>query len=271
MNELTLLIGSAAFLGFIHTLLGPDHYLPFIVLSKARSWSQAKTMWITFISGVGHVAGSVILGIVGIALGISVSKLEAIESQRGDMVGWLIIAFGIAYSIYGIYKYLNKGGHFHLPGFLVPKNIRQLRHFTNYEPEQINENSYEHTHKHLHQNHHEHTHEVNSSEPHEHKHIHEQKNIINITPWILFLIFVFGPCEVLIPLLIFPASEFSVVGIAAVSIVFGLATILTMLSVVYLGYRGTAILKFKAGEKFLHLLAGLVILSSGLGMQFLGW
>lgn len=271
MNELTLLIGSAAFLGFIHTLLGPDHYLPFIVLSKARSWSQAKTMWITFISGVGHVAGSVILGIVGIALGISVSKLEAIESQRGDMVSWLIIAFGLAYSVYGIYKYLNNGGHLHLPSFLVPKKIRQLRHFTSFEPEQINDNSYEHTHRHVHHKHHEHIHKVNTSEAHEHKHIHEQKNIKNITPWILFLIFVFGPCEVLIPLLIFPASEFSVLGITAVSVVFGIATVATMLAVVYLGHKGTSLIKFKKGEKYFHLLAGLVILISGLGMQFLGW
>ena len=83
-------------------------YLPFIVLSKARNWSQSRTLWITFISGFGHVAGSVILGLVGIALGLSVSKLENIESGRGGLVGWMLLAFGILYMAYGLYKYLKK-------------------------------------------------------------------------------------------------------------------------------------------------------------------
>ena len=34
-NSLALLSVTAISIGFIHTLLGPDHYLPFIVLSKA--------------------------------------------------------------------------------------------------------------------------------------------------------------------------------------------------------------------------------------------
>lgn len=233
MNEFFLLIGSAAFLGFIHTLLGPDHYLPFIVLSKARGWTQSKTLWITFISGIGHVGGSVILGIIGIALGIGLHKLETIESHRGEIVGWLLIIFGLAYSLYGIYKYLKNGGHTHLPAFLIPKQIRDYQHL-----------SYEND---------------------------EQKDNSKLTPWILFLIFVFGPCEVLIPLLIFPAAQFNALGIASVSVVFGITTILTMMTAVFLGYKGTSVIKMKRGEKYLHLLAGLIILIAGLGMTFLGW
>lgn len=30
-REMIILPGTAAFIGFFHTLLGPDHYLPFIV------------------------------------------------------------------------------------------------------------------------------------------------------------------------------------------------------------------------------------------------
>nr|HPR61435.1 hypothetical protein [Prolixibacteraceae bacterium] len=93
----------------------------------------------------------------------------------------------------------------------------------------------------------------------------------SLTPWVLFLIFVFGPCEVLIPLLIFPAAEFSSFGIVLVSIVFGLATVLTMLIMVFLGYRGFKLIKFKPLEKYMHLIAGLVILIAGAGMVFLGW
>ena len=124
MSEMMLLLMSAASLGVIHTLLGPDHYLPFIVLSKARKWNRPKTLWITFISGVGHVTGSVILGLIGIGMGLSLSKLEAFEASRGSLVAWMLIAFGMLYTAYGIYKYVKRGAHVHLPAFLRPKSIR---------------------------------------------------------------------------------------------------------------------------------------------------
>ncbi|WP_339737232.1 sulfite exporter TauE/SafE family protein [uncultured Sunxiuqinia sp.] len=232
MNELYLLSISAASLGFIHTILGPDHYLPFIVLSKARQWSSNKTMWITFISGVGHVGSSVLIGFLGIALGISLNKLESIEAIRGELVGWLLFAFGVAYTLYGVYKYLRSIDHSHLPAFLLPKKIRDLQHLPTDEKEQAN---------------------------------------TKLTPWILFLIFVFGPCEVLIPILIFPAYQHSTAGMLMVALIFGLATVGTMLLAVFLGHKGTSLVRFKKHEKYLHLLAGLVILISGAGIVFMGW
>jgi len=69
-NSIALLSVTAVSLGFIHTILGPDHYLPFIVLSEARKWTTKKTMFITFLCGLGHVLSSVILGLIGITVGI---------------------------------------------------------------------------------------------------------------------------------------------------------------------------------------------------------
>jgi len=267
MEELQVLIFTAAFLGFIHTLLGPDHYLPFIVLSKARNWNISKTLWITFVSGIGHVGGSVILGIIGVALGISLTKLEAIESQRGNIVTWLIIAFGLLYTIYGVQKYISHGGHFHLPKFLVPKKIRNLHHLSMHSKEPV----HQHSHVHNQEHHHEHSNGQSHDNIHTHKHQHQPEDVTKITPWILFLIFVFGPCEVLIPLLIFPAAEHNTLGIIAVSVVFGIATISTMLVTVYTGIKGLSFVKIKNGDRYFHLIAGLVILISGVGMQFLGW
>ncbi len=54
-NSIALLSVTAVSLGFIHTLLGPDHYLPFIVLSEAKKWTIKKTMLITLLCGMGHV------------------------------------------------------------------------------------------------------------------------------------------------------------------------------------------------------------------------
>jgi len=234
MDEMQLLLISAATLGVIHTLLGPDHYLPFIVLSKARNWTRTRTLWITFISGVGHVGGSVILGIIGIAMGISVHRLEAVEASRGTLVGWMIIAFGALYTAYGIYKYINRGAHFHLPAFLRPRSIR---------------------HRDLHLG---------------ERELDGEEDKSRLTPWILFLIFVFGPCEVLIPMLVYPAAEHSTMGIFLVALVFGIATVGTMILVVFLGYKGFSMVRLKGREHQLHLFAGLVILMAGVGMQFLG-
>jgi nickel/cobalt exporter len=233
MNEMRLLLVSAGTLGVIHTLLGPDHYLPFIVLSKARKWTPARTIWITIISGLGHVGSSVVIGLIGIAMGISLSKIEAIEAIRGSLVGWMLIAFGILYSLYGLYKYFKRGAHMHLPSFLRPRSIR---------------------HRDLHLN----------------ENVENENDAGRLTPWILFLIFVFGPCEVLIPMLIYPAAQHSGMGIFLVALVFGTATIGTMLVIVMLGYKGVSMLRFKGKEYQIHMLAGLVILLAGAGMQFLG-
>lgn len=234
MNEqLSLLIVTAASLGFIHTILGVDHYVPFIALSKSLNWSKIKTLTITSLCGVGHVLSTVVIGIIGIALGISLSKLESIENARGEIAGWLLIVFGIAYTIYGIYNAKYKHSHAHHHSEL------NLTH------------SHEHSHDNI-----------------EHKHIHKKPE--KISSWTLFIIFVFGPCEALIPVLMIPAANHSITGLILVTTIFGLATILTMIVMVLLGLYGIELLPHKKLEKHIHTLAGLTILICGIGVQFLG-
>ncbi len=235
MSELYIILGTAMLLGFSHTILGPDHYIPFIVLSKARNWKLSKTMWITFFSGVGHIVGSVVLGIIGVTLGISVAKLESVEAIRGDIAAWMLMIFGTFYTVYGINKVLKKGMHSHLPKFLFPKSIRNYRHFTDEEIKKdiVNENK--------------------------------------LTPWVLFLIFVFGPCEVLIPMLIYPAAKHDMIGVFSVAGLFGLTTIATMMSAVFIGYKGVSFVVFKEAHKYFHVIAGLIVLFMGVGILFLGF
>jgi sulfite exporter TauE/SafE len=234
MNEqLTLLIGTAASLGFIHTILGVDHYVPFIALSKSLNWSKIKTMWITTLCGIGHILSTVLIGIIGIALGLSISKLEAIENARGEIAGWLLIAFGLGYTIYGLIKANYKHSH---PHHHIEDNIVH---------------SHEHNHTSI-----------------EHKHIHKEPE--KISSWTLFIIFVFGPCEALIPVLMIPAAQHSISGLIMVIVIYGSATILTMLVMVMLGLYGIEILPQKKLEKHIHTIAGLTILLCGIGVQFLG-
>ena len=67
MTEAQVLLYTAATIAVLHTALGPDHYLVFTAMGKAQGWSLAKTLRITALCGLGHVASSVLLGLAGIA------------------------------------------------------------------------------------------------------------------------------------------------------------------------------------------------------------
>lgn len=235
MNEsIAILSVTAISIGFIHTLLGPDHYLPLIVLSQAKKWSLKKTMIITFLCGIGHVLSSVVLGLIGIAIGISVTRLISVESFRGNIAAWLFIAFGLVYMIISIRNLIKKKkhshSHFHIDGE-------------------------KHIHEHNHQK--------------EHTHIH-QEELVKTTPWVLFLIFVFGPCEPLIPILMYPAAENNISGAILVSLLFSVVTIGTMMSIVFAFKLGLNKINLKPVEKYSHLIAGAMIFFSGLAIQFFG-
>ena len=89
-QELSILVATAATIGVLHTLIGPDHYLPFLAMAGARRWSLRRTLSVTTLCGVGHVLSSVVLGFVGIALGVAVSRLEGFEAVRGDLAAWML-------------------------------------------------------------------------------------------------------------------------------------------------------------------------------------
>ncbi|MBT4576608.1 MAG: hypothetical protein HOB92_09105, partial [Candidatus Cloacimonetes bacterium] len=141
-SEITILAITAASIGFFHTLFGPDHYLPFIMMSKARNWKIRKTMLITFLCGLGHVASSIVLGIVGVSVGIAISKIEMFEAFRGNLAAWAFIVFGFVYLIWGVRQAIRNKPHTHL---------------------HIHEDGSKHEHVHSHTQ--------------EHSHVHSKKNV----------------------------------------------------------------------------------------------
>jgi hypothetical protein len=102
-NPTSILLISSASAAFFHAL-APDHWMPFVAIAKAQKWHKFKLFWVTLISAIGHVGISIIVGIVGITLGFSLSKLHDIEGQRGEISLWLLIGFGIAYMLWGLKK-----------------------------------------------------------------------------------------------------------------------------------------------------------------------
>jgi nickel/cobalt exporter len=235
-RDILILTATAASIGFIHTVVGPDHYLPFIVIGRARRWRLRKTLFVAFLAGLGHILSSVVLGFLGLALGLAVTKLQGIESFRGGLAAWFLIGFGFAYGLWG------------------------LRRAWKNKP---------HSHRHLHGHGEEHDHVHDHSSDHCHPHD-EADHKVNLTPWILFTIFVFGPCEPLIPLVMYPAAKHSGAGVAFVAGAFGLTTILTMLVIIGLSSWGVSFLRMGRLERYAHALAGAMIFLSGLSVRFLG-
>ena len=226
---------TAATLGFVHTVFGPDHYIPFIVMAKARKWSLPKTAILTILCGFGHVMSSVVIGFIGIMLGLEVMKLKALEAFRGNIAGWLLIIFGFSYLVWGLYRALKNKPH-------------------------------RHSHVHIENAVHSHDH----SHAEEHVHVHDCGAKANITPWVLFTIFVFGPCEPLIPLVMYPAAKNNALGALWVIVIFGAITIITMFSIVMVSFFGMKLIPLGRFERYTHALAGGSIFLCGLLVQFLG-
>jgi nickel/cobalt transporter (NicO) family protein len=111
MNVIDFSIGGAVIIGFLHTISGPDHYLPFIFLSKARKWSVWKTSWVTALCGLGHVLSSIVIGSLGILIGKSLSHLE---NYRGEWAAWAFMIFGFVYMMWGIWRAYKNKTHKHI-------------------------------------------------------------------------------------------------------------------------------------------------------------
>jgi len=244
------LLGSALLVGFMHTLFGPDHYLPFIVIGRARRWGLGLTSLLTFVCGLGHVLSSVLLGLLGAALGAALHQVEGYEGSRGEWAGWALLIFGGGYAAWGIYRALRHGSHSHL--HLHPDGD---------------------LHRHGHHHHHADGH------PRVHGHEHAAPDVESygtpaswksLTPWLLFLIFVLGPCEPLIPMFFASAVAGQWEDVLLVALGYTAATLVAMHLLVTLFWFGLKRLPLGPLERWSHAMAGLVILLAGVGMVFLG-
>ena len=151
------------------------------------------------------------------------------------IAGWALIVFGFIYMIWGIKKAYRNKPHEHI---------------------HVHEDGTYHKHEHTHAN--------------DHIHAHETKGKVSLTPWILFTVFVLGPCEPLIPILMFPAARHSTLGIIIVATIFSVITIATMLTLVMVSLWGINLLPVNRMEKYSHALAGFAVFASGIAINFMG-
>lgn len=231
-TTLTTLLIAALLGGIIHTLAGPDHYLPFIAMAKSRRYNLTKTLMWTMICGIGHIVAALLLALafIGFTQVISAAKIEWIEKWRGDLAAYSLIGLGAAMLVYALYNRWRKNPHSH-------------KHAYDDGSTKI------------------HTHRVSETHP--------PQNEKSVSYWMIFLIFVFGPCEALLPMLT-ASAIFGTLGILLTAIIFSLTTIATMLLTVTIGYYGWQTLRFNWLEKYPHEIAGATLMMCGMAIAFLG-
>lgn len=217
-------MATAVGIGFIHTILGPDHYLPFVALAKQRGWRLEKTLRFTALCGIGHCAASIVLGTVGIVIGLGARELEAFQALRGDAAAWLLLAVGLVVFAAGLRGAMRSKRHTHL---------------------HVHANGTAHSHEHGHDN--------------EHVHVHTSENGSRLH-WSLFIIFLLGPCEALIPILMYPAAQANYAALLFVTLAFAVTTLVTMLTLVVLAMLAAGRMAAFGSERVAGPLAGLTII-----------
>lgn len=248
-EALGLLLGTTASVAAFHTVVGVDHYVPFAVLRRAYGWSRGKMLSVTLLCGLGHCLSSVLLAWASVWLAREATSFDALQSLRGTLASWLMVAFGLALGVYGL------------------RAARQGQR---------------HSHVHVHAGGEIHVHGHDHHEEHAHVHVAgaalgvEQRADLaaaapmatklsrpGVTFWWLFVIFVLGPCEALIPLCVFAAARHGMRGAMVVTLLFTSVTTATMLVMTTLVAAGYGRLKFPWIERYGVALSGLVIVLAG--------
>mgnify|MGYP006978485894 FL=1 len=207
---LTALWATAFLTAIVHTITGPDHYLPFVAIGKIRGYSLKKTLALTFVCGIGHIVSALMIALAFIYFSrwLSEENFMWIEDNRGDIAAYALIGLGAAYLLWALkHRWQHKHGAEHAH-FIAPADGK------------------------------------------------------SVSVWVLFIIFVLGPCEALLPIL----TAASVMGISAVvssTIIFSVATIATMMIAVAFGVLGISAMRFKRLEQYAHEIAGGTIMACG--------
>ena len=107
---LTTIAATGFTVAFFHAAI-PTHWLPFVLVARARGWGRAKTLAVTALAGLGHVALTSLIGLLIAWFGF---RLE-------EKVEWFPrLAGGLLLAIAGFYFWRQWSGagicHHHAPG-----------------------------------------------------------------------------------------------------------------------------------------------------------
>ncbi|MDB4582329.1 hypothetical protein N9164_04190 [Draconibacterium sp.] len=233
MNQ-NILFLIAVVLGCVQIVFRPDYYAPFPSVSKTKNWSFNKTLWVALFSSTGHVLGSIMLSFAGLAPAILVGRLRFFSPFKGTILVWFLILFGLILMVYGIRQAHRSRPHKHLR--LYPDGTY-------------------HTHTHIDKKDSTLTNRINKKK--------------ELTIWSLFLSFAFTPFEAVIVLQVWPAFYNHFMLIVVATLIFSIATTVTMLTMTYLVMRGARFGRIKRIGLFSYVIVGTIVLVYGLVLLFL--
>lgn len=100
---------SAAFVGFVHSL-APGHWLPVVLLGKARRW-PARTVFLgAAVAASGHVLISNSIGLLSLAIG---HRLPLPHEELESWGALLLVVFGAIYAGQAWFRHHTCHGHGH--------------------------------------------------------------------------------------------------------------------------------------------------------------
>jgi nickel/cobalt exporter len=96
---------------FFHAAI-PTHWLPFVLVGRARGWKRAKTLGVTLAAGLGHVAVTSLIGLVIAWFGFR------IDEQLGRAFPWIAGGLLCAIGLFYFWRQATGRGvmHHHPPG-----------------------------------------------------------------------------------------------------------------------------------------------------------
>lgn len=107
MASLFAYIIGAAIVGILH-MAAPDHWLTLCVLARNKKWAPKKLFGISFITAIGHVGLSVVMGLVVVVIGRVFSYLISDYLDAG--IGIVMIGVGL---VVGIKPLVQRSEHHH--------------------------------------------------------------------------------------------------------------------------------------------------------------
>jgi nickel/cobalt exporter len=223
-----MLFVTAAATAAFHTLI-PDHWLPFVLVGRARGWTAGTTAAVSGFSAIVHTALSVLLGIGALALGVGAAHVIGQRLERAS--GVLLVVFGTAYALWA----WRKGGHFHPGGALLHRHEAPARCDGHEGPENP-----------------------------EHLHYHADDRWIRAGKGALSLALIVGlnPCVLVLPIMVASAEQ-GPAAVALVTAAYSVTTVVLMVGLSVTGVAGARRIPVPAAARHMEAASGVLIAVAG--------
>jgi len=108
---LTTVAATGFSVAFFHAAI-PTHWLPFVLVAKARQWSRTKTLLVVVFAGLGHVGLTSLIGLAIAWFGFQ------LDEKLGRLFPWIAGGALVSMGAYYIWRQLSGRGicHHAVPG-----------------------------------------------------------------------------------------------------------------------------------------------------------